>query len=393
MKKNLTIVTLIILASLFIAPYTVLAQEELPESGPPELSISTKYPSQVVGIGENINLDIDLSLSDGAKAQVINLEVKDVPEGWTADFRGGGKIVKSVYVSPGNQASVDLRITPPDNVTGGTYTLVVIGKGKDVKAEFPIELTVKEKLPPSLSFKADLPTLKGAPDTNFRFNVTLKNDGDEDLVAELTAEVPVGFLVSIKSAGQETTSVPVPANGSKRLTVEVRIITDVNAGSYPILVHAQSENAQATQMLTAEITGQPKLRVTGPDGRLSGEANAGKETTFKIVVVNEGSAPAQGITMSSTEPRDWNITFNPEMIPVIGPGEQVDVTAIMQPSENAVAGDYVVTIKAQPAEGARASADFRITVTTSTLWGLAGIALIAVAVLVVGFAVMRFGRR
>ncbi len=39
------------------------------------------------------------------------------------------------------------------------------------------------------------------------------------------------------------------------------------------------------------------------------------------------------------------------------------------------------------------TAEFRITVRTSTLWGVAGIALIALAVGVVGLAVVRFGRR
>ena len=52
-----------------------------------------------------------------------------------------------------------------------------------------------------------------------------------------------------------------------------------------------------------------------------------------------------------------------------------------------------MTIRAKPAEGGSESADFRITVRTSTLWGVVGIALIAVAVAVVAAAVFRFGRR
>ena len=69
------------------------------------------------------------------------------------------------------------------------------------------------------------------------------------------------------------------------------------------------------------------------------------------------------------------------------------MTAKIKPAEKAVAGDYIVTMRARPAEGTNESAEFRITVATSTLWGVAGIALIAVAVGVVALAVMRFGRR
>jgi uncharacterized membrane protein len=43
--------------------------------------------------------------------------------------------------------------------------------------------------------------------------------------------------------------------------------------------------------------------------------------------------------------------------------------------------------------GELASANFRVTVTTSTIWGIAGVGIIGVALLVMVGAVARFGRR
>ena len=54
--------------------------------------------------------------------------------------------------------------------------------------------------------------------------------------------------------------------------------------------------------------------------------------------------------------------------------------------------DYVASFRAN-GRGESASADFRITVTTSTLWGIVGVGIIAVALLVLLGAVARFGRR
>ena len=51
------------------------------------------------------------------------------------------------------------------------------------------------------------------------------------------------------------------------------------------------------------------------------------------------------------------------------------------------------TIRAGSAGGLSESANFRITVLTSTVWGAVGIGVIAAALLVVVFAVARFGRR
>jgi uncharacterized membrane protein len=52
----------------------------------------------------------------------------------------------------------------------------------------------------------------------------------------------------------------------------------------------------------------------------------------------------------------------------------------------------MATFRAE-AGGQSSSADFRVAVTTSTLWGVFGIGLIAVALLVLVGAVARFGRR
>jgi uncharacterized membrane protein len=143
----------------------------------------------------------------------------------------------------------------------------------------------------------------------------------------------------------------------------------------------------------AEVTGQPELNVTAPDGRLSGQAYAGDETSVKLIVENTGSAPARNVKLSASPPSGWSVTFAPEQIAEVASGQQIEVTANIQPNEQAIAGDYMVNLTAQPETGPSKAADFRITVLTSTLWGIVGVALIAVAVAVVGLAVLRFGRR
>src|SRR5262249_45677131 len=146
-------------------------------------------------------------------------------------------------------------------------------------------------------------------------------------------------------------------------------------------------------MLVADVVGQSQLSVSAPDGRLSGQAYVGNTTPFKVIVQNTGSAPARNIKLSASPPSGWSVTFTPEQIPEVPSGQQVDVTANIKPNDQAVAGDYMVSVTAQPDGGSSKSVDFRITVLTSTLWGIIGVALIAVAVVVVGLAVMRFGRR
>jgi uncharacterized membrane protein len=367
--------------------------QSIDTSGDPvaPLTISTAYPSEVVGIGENVS--ISLNLATGADAQVVDLEVQDVPEGWDASFKGGTHLVQSVYVKPDEESTVELKLAVPASVEPGAYDLEVVANGEQARATLPLELIVQEKVPASLSLSADLPTLRGKPDGTFRYNATLKNEGDEDLNVDLLADAPTGFTVKFSSGGQDVTTLPLEANATKSVSVEVSPLYKMDAGDYPVNVQAQAGEAQASLALTAEVVGESDVSLTTPDSRLSGDVQAGKDTTISLLLENTGSAAAEAITMSATAPNGWTVDFEPKEVPELAAGSQIPVTAHVQPADKAIAGDYVISFSAQPKDSSIESIDYRATVRTSTLWGITGIALIALAVAVVGLAVNRFGRR
>ena len=204
---------------------------------------------------------------------------------------------------------------------------------------------------------------------------------------------PAGFQATFRYSNQDISNLPVEANRSKSVSVEVKAFITPEAGSYPITIRAEGGGLSASLNVTAEVTGQPTLSLTSADGRLSGRATIGQETTLKLVVKNTGTAPARAVELSSSEPSGWTVSFEPKKVDEIAAGQQTEVTVKLRPADKALAGDYMVTLRARPDGGANTSADFRITVTTSTLWGVAGVGLIAVAVLAVALVVARFGRR
>lgn len=356
-----------------------------------ELVLFTDYPSQVIGFDESPSFD--LTLRTRAEPQIVDLTMEEMPEGWTATFRGGGTVIRSVYVEPEDDASVTLRLEPPTDVSGGTHRFVVVARGEGATAQLPLELTVQERVPARLSLEVDLPTQRGTPSGTFRYSAELSNEGDEEITVNLTAEAPSGWEVTIESGGNEITSLPLAASSTERLTVEADPYLEIPAGTYPILVRAEGGGTSAELSLVAEVTGEEELNVTAPDGRLSAEAEAGQDTPLTVIVQNTGTAPARGIEMSASQPSDWTVTFDPEQISEIPAGQQVEVTAHVRPGEQVLNGDYMITVRARPEGGSSESAEFRITVLTSTLWGVVGVALIAVAVGVVALAVLRFGRR
>ncbi len=360
----------------------------------PTLELFTRFPDQIVEPGESVSVSMTVR-NNGEAPQRVSLEVTGLPEGWEAHFLGGGRTIRGIYVEAGKEASFTLRVKSPKEAGAGTVRLEVIAQGQGAVARFPVSFQIQEKVPPKLSFNVELPTLRGTVKTSFRFEGNLKNEGDEDITVNLTAEAPEGFQVSFKPSfgSQEVTSLPVKAGESRRLYIEVKVPQLTEAGTYPIRVTARGGGAEATLDLAVEVTGQPELRISTPDGRLSGEATAGQESTIQLILENRGTAPAYNVELSAFEPSGWSVEFEPKAIPQVKVGEQVKVTAKVRPAAKAVAGDYMVTLRVQAEGGVSESVDFRVTVKTSTLWGIVGILLIAVAVGVVGLAVARFGRR
>ena len=94
----------------------------------------------------------------------------------------------------------------------------------------------------------------------------------------------------------------------------------------------------------------------------------------------------------SFKPENWKIEFKPEKIPSLKPDELQQVEVNITPYEDALVGDYSVSVKV---DGERASktSEFRVTVKASAAWSWIGIAVIVVVIAGLTFLFRRLGRR
>ncbi len=357
------------------------------------LWLTTGYPSLTVHAGDNIQLNLTLQNKNLPPARVA-FSINGLPSGWTYEFDGGGKIVTAAIVEPDSSQNLVLKLTPPKDAKSGSYNFTVDGKTTGQALDLPISLSLTAAEPAKVTVTPKLPALRGSPKSAFDFNVAVKNDGQTDQTFNLLAKAPAGFDTTFKEqyGSQELTSIPLKAGESKTLKVSVKPPQSVEAGQYKVEIAAASPTTSGQSQLLLDITGQPTVSLTGPEGRLSGNATAGQERTFKFTVENNGSAPAENVMLSSSSPQGWKVTFDPQKVATIAPGDKVPVSVNMTPSDKAIAGDYMVTVSANGA-GTFDHANFRVTVLTSTMWGIAGLGIIGAAVVVLAFAVTRYGRR
>jgi uncharacterized membrane protein len=359
------------------------------------LYLTSDYPAVTVRPGETSTVNMQLRNYD-VPPQLLKLSVAGVPAGWTATFMGGGQPIGAVMPSTNSSVPLELRLDVPKDAAIGTQTLTVTaaGEGTNPPLALPVAVTLAKDLPAKLSLTPQLPELRGTSKSSFEYTLSIKNDSGKKLTVSLAAQAPRNFDVSFTEqyGTQELNAVPIDAGQSKDVKLKVTPPNTAGAGDYKVVARVSAEDAAATADLGLTITGQPRLELSGREGLVSTRASAGKQQTVPIVIANTGTAPAEDVELSGSAPSGWKVEFNPKSVDRIAPGENKEVQALITPTDKAIAGDYVTTITAA-ARGETASADFRVTVTTSTMWGIAGVGIIGVALLVMVGAVARFGRR
>jgi uncharacterized membrane protein len=357
------------------------------------LYLMSDYPAVTVRPGETSTISLRLQNYDTAP-QRFALSVSGIPTGWTATLLGGGQPVAAAMPASNSSVSLQLRLDVPKDAPIGTETLTVTAAGDTTKLDLPISVTLAKDLPAKLTLTPQLPELRGTSKSSFEYQLSIKNDSGKKLTVSLAAQAPRNFDVSFTEqyGSQELNAVPIDAGQSKDVKLKVTPPNTAAAGDYKVTARVTAEDTSATADLGLDITGQPRLALSGREGLVSTRASAGKETTVPIVVTNIGSAPAEDIELTGSAPSGWKVTFNPKSIERIAPNENQEVQALITPTDKAIAGDYVTSLRAA-ARGESASTDLRVTVTTSTMWGIAGIGIIGAALLVLVGAVARFGRR
>ena len=382
-------------APLLAVTFLLLAARGHAAEGPEfkGLWISTPFPDRTISATAPAVLDLTIHNYD-LPPQIVHLDVSHTPPGWKVVLLGDNKPIDAIAVGPNATADAKLQVMLPENAQQGSYSLTVTAQGEGTQSALPITLRIGQVLPAELALSVDLPDQQGTARSTFTYRVTVRNDSGSDALVNLEAQAPPDFQVAFKEAygSKELTSVPVKAGESKDIDVSVSPPADAKAGTYGVSVAAISGPAKAVSHLKLAVEGRPQLTLSGPGGLLSSRAYAGRQTPMPLVLVNSGSASARGITLSSDPPPGWKVVFQPKNVDIVDSGANVKVTALVTPAAKALAGDYMVGFDAN-GNGSSSAAEYRVTVETSTLWGIAGVIVIAIALGVLGFSVRRYGRR
>jgi uncharacterized membrane protein len=362
--------------------------------------MAAEYPGVEISAQEDVSMDL-IFHNKGRTDETVEVWVADLPTDWKARVKTYRFTVTGIHVPAGENKNLTFEAQPPKDISPGKYVFRIEAQTQDgqfkMAQEILVIITGAEKKPDEdrgVRLTTSYPEIRGPSDAAFEFSMEVNSKLDIDAVFDLFAQGPKGWEINFKPAYETKfiTSLRLKANQNQTIAVEVKPPPMTEAGEYPINVRVSSGDAKGEVQLAVILTGTYGLEVGTPNGLLSLDARQGKPANLSFYVKNTGSAANHDIKFMSFKPENWKVTFSPEKLDMVEPGDLKQVEMIITPYEDALVGDYSISVNV---EGEKASKiiELRTTVKASAAWGWVGIGII-VAVIAGLFGIFRWlGRR
>ncbi len=383
-----------------LAPSLCAAETQNDNRPARSITMAAEYPGVEISPDESVSMDL-IFHNRGKSDENVDVWISKKPDSWKTKIKTYRYTVTGVHVASGDDRTLTFEAEPDKDTPPGKYKFRVEAKTTDGKFKMAQDITVTisakekdEKKDRGVKLTTSYPEIRGPSDATFEFSVEVVSKLDKDDVFNLFAQGPKGWDVNFKPAYESKyiTSLRLKADQSQTIAVEVKPALMAPAGEYPINIRVSSGDAKGEAELTVILTGTYGLEVGTANGLLSLDARRGKPANISFYVKNSGSAVNHDIKFMSFKPENWKVEFKPEKIDAIEPGDLKQIEMTITPYEDALVGDYSVTIKID-GEKASKTLEFRTTVKASAAWGWIGIGII-VAVIIGLFGVFRWlGRR
>jgi uncharacterized membrane protein len=358
--------------------------------------MTTPFPAVVADPGATAEFNVTVTTD---VSQRVDLSVLNQPEGWTTSLRGGGSTIAAVFTAPNAEqadrimAEFTVEVAVPEDAAPGANQVVVQANAGGTTQDLTLDITTEAVDAGSVTMTTDFPDRSGTASDEFTVDLEVRNDTNQQLTLSFQAEGPAGWRVTARPSGDSDVSTAVvDAGGLSAATVTIDPPDDAAAGAYTIVARALGGPQPVETELGVEITGSFAMAMSTDDNRLSTNLTVGSSAQVNVVIINEGSAPLENVALTATPPRNWTVAYGSETIPVIPPGESETITATITSAANAVAGDYVVTLRAAAGD-LNENIEIRTTVESSPIGGLIGVAVLAIVAIGLFFVFQRYGRR
>ena len=375
------------------------AEQSAPES---KESFNLILPFKDLTVGQGQEVTMDTEVVNRRKDPVeVSITLEGVPKGWDVNFnsRYPSYPVRSVMVAGEKSTTIELKGKIPEATKPGSYEIKVTAKDTAGSTQYVsilnFRVTSKKVETGGLKLSSQYPVLGTGTGQTLKFTVDLKNETNKPLTTSLAAQAPPGWTVRFKPqfGDQQIASIQIKESGSETLSVEIDTPSRADAKEHPVAITARSGAYEASTKVNVTLKGTQDLKMASLAGTLNASLTAGKKAPVDFVVGNAGTAPIRNLSFITKKPGDkWTVEFKPDKLDALNPGEVREIKMEILAPDRTIAGDYLLGVTANSPETNK-SVEFRVTVSTPTIWGWVGFAIVAVVVLGLAIVFFRLGRR
>jgi uncharacterized membrane protein len=368
--------------------FTIIVQERR------DITLSSTFPDASSEIGGSINYPLSIT-NTGEMDEAVEL-MWVIPTGWKIQFINAEKTdILSLFLKAAQSEKLTVKMTPSVNATIGVYNMTVSAVSKDGKLRASLDLTAN--LRETTGEVEVISTFKEATleaGKVLQVPIQIWNKGDKDTLTLLEVlSIPANWKAAFNYEGIYVSQMLVGAGEVISLKLEVTPPSIVDVGSNNVVFAAKTENGVVLKQidLGVNIVGSYKLGLE--PSTLYTTVNTGSSTSFTVKVTNTGQSPVTTLSLNVVAPDGWSVSVAPVQVTSLASSDSYTFNIVTQIPESTVAGDYMITLKAQSDQVSSGETQLRVTASASTSWGLIGVAMVVIVIIALVMVFRKFSRR
>jgi uncharacterized membrane protein len=368
--------------------FTIIVQERR------GITLSSTFPDASSEIGGSINYPLSIA-NTGEMDEAVEL-MWVIPTGWKIQFINAEKTdVLSLFLKAAQSEKLTVKVTPSVNATIGVCNMTVSAVSKDGKLRASLDLTAN--LRETTGEVEVISTFKEATleaGKVLQVPIQIWNKGDKDTLTLLEVlSIPANWKAAFNYENVYVSQILVGASEVISLKLEVTPPSIVDVGSNNVVFAAKTENGVVLKQidLGVNIVGSYKLGLEL--STLYTTVNTGSSTSFTVKVTNTGQSPVTTLSLNVVAPDGWSVSVAPVQVTSLASSDSYTFSIVTQIPESTVAGDYMITLKAQSDQVSSGETQLRVTASASTSWGLIGVAMVVIVIIALVVVFRKFSRR
>ncbi len=368
--------------------FTIIVQERR------GITLSSTFPDASSEIGGSINYPLSIT-NTGEMDEAVEL-MWVIPTGWKIQFINAEKTdVLSLFLKAVQSEKLTVKVTPSVDATIGVYNMTVsaVSKGGELRASLDLTANLRETTG-EVEFISTFKEATLEAGKVLQVPIQIWNKGDKDTLTLLEVlSIPANWKAAFNYEGIYVSQMLVGASEVISLKLEVTPPSIVDVGSNSVVFAAKTENGVVLKQidLGVNIVGSYKLGLEL--STLYTTVNTGSSTSFTVKVTNTGQSPVTTLSLNVVAPDGWGVSVAPVQVTSLASRDSYTFNVVTQIPESTVAGDYMITLKAQSDQVSSGETQLRVTASASTSWGLIGVAMVVIVIIALVVVFRKFSRR